>query len=440
MRTWRIWLIKMKPIRRSPSPSPPSTTSIQNAGNGAKDRDAVARALRDTSLPGVPGWLDAQILSAAQNQARLHKQKTSSARGLTRQPWFKFGLPVAAAATLLITVYLPMTHVTKQGVTLPNEATLPAPTTAENTVKKAPAAIATQQDSKTDALAQQREPKAARQAGNPNFKSPDHPGASVRNHIYADIDQRGQNAGLSSKPIISLPSQSDSSIDETKTQEKSEKLQIQPSWRTGPSTTPPTAQAPSPFPATNAPERITTAERDKKKINPSTSTQDTLQSNGVKLKEEQGVAQQEPAFSSKETKPQTELVPPSADLKSSPPVVSARRGQNARTEQPVDGSIHKSSPALLEDGQPAPAPSPTGTGGVAGQLRRIDKALPQAASTALFVWEPVFLNREYAQIRLLVQEGKTEEAKIRLKTLIEGQPSLVLPADLNLVIHKTTAR
>jgi hypothetical protein len=436
MRTWRIWLIKMKPIRRSLSPSPASTTSTHYADSGAKDRDAVARALRDTSLPGVPGWLDAQILSAAQNQARLHKQKTSSARGLTRQPWFKFGLPVAAAATLLITVYLPMTHVTKQGVTLPNEATLPAPTTAENTVKKAPAATATQQDSKTDALAQQREPKAARQAGNPKFTSPDHPGASVRNHIYADIDQRGPNAGLSSKPIISLPSQSDSSIDGSKTQEKSEKLQIQPSWRTGPSTTPPAAQTPTPFPATDAPARITTAERDKKKVNPS--TQDTLQSRGVKLKEEQGVAQQEPAFSSKETKPQTELVPPSPDLKSPPPLVSARRGQNARTEQPADGSTHKSSPASLEDAQPAPAPSPTGTGGVAGQLGRTDKALHQGASTAVFVWDPVFLNREYAQVRLLVREGKTDEAKVRLKTLIEGQPSLVLPADLNLVIRKTT--
>lgn len=436
MRTWRIWLIKMKPIRRSLSPSPPSPTSTHNADSGAKDRDAVARALRDTSLPDVPGWLDAQILSAAQNQARQHKQKTSSASGLTRQPWFKFGLPVAAAATLLITVYLPITHVTKQGVTLPNEATLPAPTTAENTVKSAPAATATQQDSKTDALAKQREPNAASPASNPKFKSLDHPAASAKNKTYGDIDQRGTSAGLSSKPIISLPRQSDSSIDGTKIQEKPEDLPIQPSWGTGPSTTSPAVQAPTPFPATNAPERITTAERDKKKINPS--MHDTLQSSGVKLKEEQEVAQPAPAFSNKETKTQAELALPSPSIKSPTPLVGARRGQSARTEQPADGSIPKSPPPSLEDAQPAPVPSPTGAGGVAGQLGRIDKALSQGANTALFVWEPVFLTREYAQIRLLVREGKTDEAKVRLKTLIQGQPSLVLPADLNLLMHKTT--
>jgi hypothetical protein len=95
---------------------------------------AVRRSLRESPLPAPPDWLDAQIQSAARDQAQKIYTAAPKPRASTwwQAPWLKVALPPIAVATLLIAVWLPQTQVTEHAVYLPEAARMEraAPTAA----------------------------------------------------------------------------------------------------------------------------------------------------------------------------------------------------------------------------------------------------------------------------------------------------------------------
>ena len=413
----QIWLTKMKPISQRSPTSASGLESKQQAGSALELRDVAAQALRDVTLPELPPWLDAQILSAAQEQAQLQQQR--GARSLTRQPWFKFALPAATAAVVLISVYLPTVQVTKQGVALPAEGSLPAASTAGHSAKD-PAA-STILPSSPLAKEELQEPQAAHPTDRKAISLPKLPDQSA---VVAKEDnaKRSANAQPSkelarSEPNFKFEDSSLKNKDQPSLEKTPEKTSIFSSEGPVVASTekypaaPPKLAAPQPFPADSGRDVLADVRENKKRPSPSLEP-------SILLEESAPLPQETVSSRKAETKSSK---PSTASITSSAPLAGTISGpEQAQTPQ-----ARKGLPSVAFRGSlPEPVQAPAANADIQG--KPFSKA---------FTWEEGFLNEEYFQIRKLLQENKAAEAKNRLKALLKAQPDLVLPHDLKKVVQ-----
>ena len=416
-----IWLIKMKPISQRPSTSAQSLESTQSADAALERRDVAARALRDVALPELPPWLDMQILSAAQEQAQLQQQKKGGVRSLTRQPWFKFGLPAATAAVVLISVYLPTVHVTKQGVALPAEGSLPAPSAADSNAKNPSAP--SMADS---ALPQQKlEETAAAHTTDPETislaKLPDQSQAKAKEvHPKGASDGNTAQERAKSEPnfkfdagLLQRREQPHLEKSTEKATVLSSEVAIFSSTENHPPAPASTAPAPRPFPADRARDKLSDVKEDKKRESSSLGTGILLGKSAAAVQE---AASSSHNIETKPSKASSERINPSVELAGT--VSGPGQAQTKQTEKEVF------SPGLRSPLPQQPVPATPANADTYGKT--LNKA---------FTWEEGFLNEEYFQIRKLLRENKPVEAKTRLKALLKAQPDLILPPDLKEVMQ-----
>lgn len=408
----------MKPISQHSPTSAPNLESKQQVGSALELRDVAAQALRDVTLPELPPWLDAQILSAAQEQAQLQQQR--GARSLTRQPWFKFGLPAATAAVVLISVYLPTVQVTKQGVALPAEGSLPAASTAGHSAKD-PAA-STILPSSPLAKEELQEPQAAHPTDRKAISLPKLPDQSAvvakEDNTKRSADAQPSKELARSEPNFKFEDSSLKNKDQPRLEKNTEKAPLFSSEAAIVSSTekhPPapaiTAPAPQPFPADSGRDVLADVRENKKRPSPSLEPP-------ILLEESAPLPQETVSSRKAETKSSK---PSTASITSSAPLAGTISGpEQAQTPQ-----ARKGLPSVAFRGSlPEPVQAPAANADIQG--KPFSKA---------FTWEESFLNEEYSKIRKLLRENKAPEAKTRLKALLKAQPDLVLPDDLKEILQ-----
>ncbi len=426
----------MKPMK--PNQPPPTDAALATSG-----QSVAARALRAQDMPEPPGWMDAQILSAAQTEAKVIRDKIAREVPVTRRPWFRFGLPALAAATVLVTAYLPQVDVTPSGVRLPEVAQAPAPKTAGAVVVPSPAAPVPQSSPPANVASADLASQAVTggyQSGTLEARK-----NAAKTQPGAGEKQSGQDRAVDSQmppPAAGKPAASSAALAERKRDSvapadqaaiTSEQAALADKSARSSVASAPAGVLPAPDAAKVAPKQqeklagLMEAPPPAASVSPAPAA--PLPAAPAPAAESAGtVAAAPPAM-----EPRAAAAP--LAKKDQNAAASGARRESSESESVTRNFSMARAPAVRDQAEIAGIAGSNTSNGAAGAMpsqapaKNADKQSPSEAQV-----------REYMAIRALMMENKLDEARERLQRLIRAQPDLVLPADLKALQRSAPAQ